>query len=99
MTDYAQPPDTGRDYGALFGVPEAADFPAHGHLARTQHLTLPQYAAYAVLQDLIDQYGVRQILDDEMLVCRVLRCTVEHWHDDIGPAVVPLLDVDAGGAA
>jgi hypothetical protein len=96
MTNHAQTPATGTD--DLTPDPtndnpaplEYFDF--EGRLGRMLHLTLEQHNAYVALEQLIDQHGFHEVLDDAGLICRTLHCTPEHWHDDIAPAIVPILE-------
>lgn len=96
MTNHAQAPATGTENTT---PPDANDntapleyFDFEGHLGRTLHLTLEQHSAYVALEQLIEQRGFHEVLDDAGLICRTLRCTPEHWHDDIAPAIVPILE-------
>lgn len=98
MTDHANTPLTGLEIGHLF-----RSFPkpkrSRVYVERTQHLSLVQYSALVALEDLVECYGPRMILDDVALVCRVIGCSRRQWRRNFGPAIVPLLDVDVGGRA
>jgi hypothetical protein len=103
MTNHAQTPAAGTETA----TPPDADhnttsltyFDFEGRLGRTQHLTLEQHGAYVALESLIERHGFHEVLDDAGLICRALRCTPEHWHDHIAPAIVPILELDQGEVA
>lgn len=94
MNDHAHDPATGIDLCAFSVPPEAA-----AYLKRTFHLTLEQHSAFVVLRELVEAIGFHEVLDDHELICNSLRCTAEHWHDHIAPAIVPVLEADAGETA
>lgn len=95
MTNHAQAPATGTENATPY--PNNDNLPQH--LCRILHLTLEQHNAYVALQGLISVHGFHEVLDDPALICLVLRCTATHWHDDIAPAIVPILENDQEQAA
>lgn len=95
MTNLAQTPAP----GAENATPYHTNDNLTAHLDLTLHLTLEQHGAYVVLEDLIDVFGFHEVLDDPWLICWTLRCTPEHWHDAIAPAIVPILEREQEEAA
>lgn len=98
MTDHSHAPNRGLDLRAVHAMPESPEtvtfIDCQNPLAPVLHLTLEQHGAYVALEAMIEQYGVRPVLDNMALVCTVLGCTKEDWVDDLGPVLVPLLDVE-----
>ena len=98
MTDHSHAPNRGLDLRAVLampGTPETVTFiDCQNPLAPVLHLTLEQHSAYVALEAMIGQYGVRPVLDNMALVCTVLGCSKEDWVEELGPVLVPLLDVE-----
>lgn len=95
MTNHAQAPATGTENTTPYPINDNLT----PHLCRTMHLSLEQHNAYVALEGLIEVHGFHEVLDDPALICRVLRCTPEHWHDDIARAIVPILESEQEEAA
>jgi hypothetical protein len=94
MRDHTHTPSPAFELCDLSISPDAAE-----SLSRILHLSLEQHAALVVLRDLIEALGFHEALDDHDLICGALRCTAEHWHDNIAPAIVPVLEAEAGETA
>jgi hypothetical protein len=94
MNDHAHDPATGIDLCAFSVPPEAAEY-----LDRTEHLTLEQHGAYVVLRDLIETFGFHEVLNDLWLICGALDCSPRRWQNVIAPAIVPVLEAEAGETA
>jgi hypothetical protein len=106
MTNHVQIPSTGSDAPTPHDTNDNVAPPEHidfkGHLGRTLHLTLEQHGAYVILETLIERHGFHEVLDDAALIaliCHTLRCTPEYWHDNIAPAIVPILEIGLEKAA